>query len=174
MVALDITKALRSPGEVIPFDHEEHIPAQEIVGDTISFDPAVMQGTMCLDEGRLRLSGRLTTVAHGSCAMCLEPAQHKVSVRFDEWLRRKGEQPSKDEDPDERDRFEYDGPRVAVDQLAMTLAVLALPMRLLCKEGCPGIQTAPQDDQTHAGQKEMPAEHPFSALQQLLNKDQEV
>ena len=172
-MALDIREALRSPGEVIPFHHEEHIPAQEIIGDTITFEPAWMEGTMYLDEGRLRLSGRMSTTAHGTCAKCLEPAQHKVNVRFDEVFYRKGEPLAADEDPEEPSRFEYEGPQVAVDHMAMTLAVLALPMRLLCKKNCPGIPTEPQQD-THAGQKEMPAEHPFSALQQLLNKDQEV
>lgn len=173
-MALNIQDALRTPGEVFPFDHEEIIPAQDILGDTVTFDPAVMKGTMCLEGGRIRLSGRLTTTAHGSCAMCLEPAQHKVNVRFDEVFHRRGEHLEEDEDQDESDRFEYEGPQLAVDRLAMTLAVLALPMRLLCEKGCPGIQVEPHDDQTHAVQKEMPAEHPFSALQQLLNKDQEV
>ncbi len=172
-MALDITKALRSPGEDIPFDHEESIPAQDIIGDTITFDPARMKGTMRLDQGRLRLAGRLTTTGHGHCALCLEPAHYKVSVPFDEVFYRESAPPPPGEEEEDPYRFTYEGPKVEVDRLVMTLAVLDLPIRLLCKKSCPGIQVAPQDT-THAGQKEMPAEHPFSALQQLLNKDQEV
>ena len=57
-----------------------------------------------------------------------------------------------------------------------TLAVLALPMRFECGESCPALARLQPDDSqpTHACQKDMPDQHPFSALQQLLTKDQEV
>ena len=174
-MTLDISKALRNPGEYFPFDLSVSIPAQDILGDTVTFDdPVQMSGTMCLTEGRLRLKGTLTATARAECAKCLAPAAHPVQVRFDEIFTRQGEKrEDEQEELDDEDRLAYDGPQLAVDQLAMTLAVLDLPIRFLCREDCEGIHL-PQTDPEHAAEKEVPAAHPFSALQQLLNKDQEV
>ena len=58
-------------------------------------------------------------------------------------------------------------------QLALTLAVLELPMRFECAD-CSAQAGDDADETTRACQKETPMEHPFSALQQLLTKDQEV
>lgn len=176
-MALDITRALQQPGEVFPFREEVSIPPQDIMGEEVRFDdPAVLEGSMCVTDSVLRLWGQMSARAHGTCAKCLAPAAHEISVRFDETFLPEGERkPGEEEDIlDADDHFTYDGPRFPVDRLALTLAVLDLPIRFLCREDCPGILTAPPDDVTHAGQKELPDEHPFSALQQLLNKDLEV
>ena len=79
------------------------------------------------------------------------------------------------DDLDQTDRLAYDGPQLAVDQLALTLVVLELPMRFLCKEECEGLPGITQmNREADADQDELTTQHPFSALQQLLNKDQEV
>ena len=60
--------------------------------------------------------------------------------------------------------------------LNLSAFVLALPMRFECGESCPALARLQPDDSqpTYACQKDMPDQHPFSALQQLLTKDQEV
>lgn len=176
-MAMDITRALQQPGEVFPFREEVSIPPQEVFGEEVRFDdPAVLEGSMCLTESTLHIWGQLEATAHGSCAKCLEPAEHKISARFDETILPEGEDlPLEDEDIlDADDHLTYDGPRFPIERLALTLAVLDLPIRFLCREDCEGLNSALPDDTTHAGQKELPEEHPFSALQQLLNKDLEV
>ncbi len=172
---LDISRALRSPGESFPFIHEEALPPQDIAGQTVTFDnPVVMEGEFCLADGRLRLSGRLTTAANAPCANCLSPAKYPVLVDFDEIFLQHDKFTKVDDYLDETDRLAYDGPQLELHQLALTLAVLELPIRFLCQEDCKGLMTAARIDDKHAGQKELPNEHPFSALQQLLTKDQEV
>ena len=59
---------------------------------------------------------------------------------------------------------------------ALTLTLLDLPIRFECGDDCPVLTRlhAEDDETTHACQKDMPDQHPFSALQQLLTKDQEV
>ena len=48
-------------------------------------------------------------------------------------------------------------------------------MRFLCKEECEGLPGITQmNREADADQDELTTQHPFSALQQLLNKDQEV
>ena len=52
---------------------------------------------------------------------------------------------------------------------------MALPIRFLSKEDCPGLgETHPVDVDFSLCQKELPGQHPFAALQQLLTKDEEV
>jgi len=56
----------------------------------------------------------------------------------------------------------------------LTLTLLELPIRFECEPECEVMKQARQDNESHACQKELPDQHPFSALQQLLTKDQEV
>lgn len=173
---LDITDALRRPGESFPFILEVQIPPQDIMGDVVTFDPVRMEGSFTLNDAKLHLKGKLATVAHGSCAKCLEAADYPVKLSFHEIFSRKGDRYEEEEDElDQTDRLAYDGPRLAVDQLALTLVVLDLPMRFLCREDCEGIPGITQTNrEADADQEDLTTQHPFSALQQLLNKDQEV
>jgi uncharacterized protein len=174
-VPLDISRAMRSPGESFTFIHKEVLPPQDVVGQTVTFDnPVTMEGEFCLVEDRLRLSGRLSTVANAPCANCLSPAKYPVLVDFDEMFMQHDKFTKVDDYLDETDRLAYDGSQLDIHQLALTLAVLELPIRFLCQEDCKGLLTVTRIDDKHAGQKELPIEHPFSALQQLLTKDQEV
>ena len=172
-MALDIKRALRSPGESIPFTHEVQLKPQEVLGDTVVFDPVRFDGQMTFNEGSLRLAGRLTSTAHAHCANCLEPASHPISLRFDEMFKAARDLPEVDPlDGDER--LVYEGNSLTLDHLALSLALLELPMRLLCRKDCQGLHNITPLNDKHAGQKEPPDAHPFSALQRLLNKDQEV
>lgn len=172
---LDISEALRRPGETFPFSVRGSLEPQDMMGDTVTFDPVLMEGSFSLNDGKLHLKGRLATVAHGSCAMCLEAADYPVDFSFHEIFARKGDAQGEDDPLEETDRLAYDGPLLAVDQLALTLVILELPMRFLCREGCRGIEGFTQmNREADADQEELTMQHPFSALQQLLNKDQEV
>lgn len=173
---LDISKALRNPEEAFSFTHEEHIDPQDVLGDMVSFDPVRMNGSYVLLDGRLHLQGRMSTVAHGSCARCMEAADYPIDLEFYEVFTRKGEKMEDEEDElDQMDRLAYDGPLLAVDQMALTLAVLELPMRFLCRKDCKGLPGITlRNREADADQEELTTQHPFSALQQLLNKDQEV
>ena len=81
----------------------------------------------------------------------------------------------RDADPEDDEQYAYSGSAIGFEKLAMSLAVLNLPMRFLCKEDCQGlIKQYGGDIETTARQKELQKEHPFAALQQLLTKDEEV
>ncbi len=173
---LDISRALRAPGEEIPFQHCDEIPPQEIFGETVTFTEVTMAGFLSAADDRLRIRGTLTALAHGHCAMCLQPADYRVEVPFDEIFTRQTRYSRAEEaSPDEEERLMYEGSKVELSHLAMTLAVLDLPMRFECGKDCPALDAAlPDETPLRASQKDMPDQHPFSALQQLLTKDQEV
>lgn len=173
---LDITPALRAPGEEIPFVHRDAIPPQEIFGDEVTFSQVLLTGRYSVTDERLRLWGKLTAVAHGRCAGCLKGVDYQVEAPFDESFVRVSRRPEGEEIPGEEPEWTYEGAKVELSHLAMTLAVLDLPIRFECGDDCPGFAGLPPEDtrDTHACQKDMPDQHPFSALQQLLTKDQEV
>ena len=103
--------------------------------------------------------------------------EYPIEVEFDEIFTRQSRYPQQEEDQDdEEERLMFDGSKVELSHLALTLAVLELPMRFVCGDACPALDAMQPDDEnsTHACQKDMPDQHPFSALQQLLTKDQEV
>ena len=176
VVAIDIGKALRYPEERFPYLYELTIPQQDIWGEAVCFDPVKMEGSFYMAEGKLHLEGNLSSVAHSRCSKCLEPAEYPVDVDFNEVFVYARDRVETDEFlPDDLDRLAYDGPQLAVDHLALTLAVLDMPIRFLCREDCKGISGIAEDIKLFdTDQKELKMQRPFSALQQLLDKDQEV
>ncbi len=172
---LDISRALRAPGEVFPFQHRDAVPPQEVFGETVTFSDVLLTGEFSAAEDHLHLWGTLTAVAHGHCAGCLKPVEYRVEAPFDEIFTRQSRFPRQEEDPEE-ERWMYEGSKAELSHLAMTLAVLDLPIRFECGADCPALSGLPSEDTlpTYACQKDMPDQHPFSALQQLLTKDQEV
>ena len=174
---LDITDALRAKGEEVPFRHRDVVPPQDILGETVSFDEVILEGKISMAGDDLHIWGELTTVAHGQCAGCLRPVDYPIAVSFDEIFNRAPRFPASEETDFEADEcLVYEGSKVELSHLVLSLAVLELPMRFECGSDCPALAAlhADEDKLTHACQKDMPDQHPFSALQQLLTKDQEV
>lgn len=175
---LDVSRALREKGTEFPFTHTEEIPPQHILGDTVTFDsPVLMEGIYSMGEKKLRIAGTLRTTVHAHCANCLADVTEKLIVPFDEVFKHvtRYEMQLSDDCPVE-DNWQFDGYQVDLSQIALTLAVLALPIRFLCREDCDGYKQELKrfQQQANACREELTQEHPFAALQQLLTKDQEV
>ena len=62
------------------------------------------------------------------------------------------------------------GYEVSLDKLVMSYAVMALPIRFLCREDCPGFEYRDPD----AVHDEPGIQYPFAGLQQLLDNNEEV
>ena len=54
---LDVSIALKHPGEPYAFRVEQEIAPQEIGGETITFDPAVLEGTYSTEEEQVTVEG---------------------------------------------------------------------------------------------------------------------
>ena len=178
VLLLDVSRALSAPGEEIPFLHRDEIPPQEVFGETVTFSDVLLTGHYAMVGESLHLTGNLTATAHGHCAGCLKPVDYPVEVPFDEIFAHleKYPRPGEEAPEGEDERLVFENHSVELGHLALTLAVLELPMRFTCGEDCPALSALQPDDSqdSHACQKDMPDQHPFSALQQLLTKDQEV
>ena len=131
---LDVSDALSHPGQEYLFSGSQAIADQEIGGDTVRIDECAVEGVFLSDEdGNISVRGKLRTVAHAPCANCLEDAQAEVENEFDEVFRRNG-------DMEDNEIFAYEGHEIELDKLVMSYAVMALPIRFLCREDCPGFE----------------------------------
>lgn len=161
---LDVSRALAQPGQEFPFSGTQAIADQEIYGTIVKIDDCAVEGTfMADDEGNVSVRGRIDTIAHAPCANCLQEASAKVENEFDEEFIRNG-------DPEDDEIFAYEGHRVSLDKLVMSYAVMALPIRFLCREDCPGFEYT---DRTDIPQ-ETGIQYPFAGLRQLLDQMEEV
>ncbi len=166
---LDVSRAMRTPGESFAFIHHERIAPQDICGEQVTFDePVVLEGRFSMSGVELSLDGTLTATAHSRCCNCLEMATVNLNIPFHEVFTKVDRVTSEvEEDPD---RLVFSGSKVELEHLTLTLALLELPIRFLCKPDCEGYKyMAPQ---LTANRAEAQKSHPFSVLQQLLTKDQ--
>ena len=160
---LDVSDALAHPGQEFFFSGSQAIADQEISGDIVRIDNCAVEGSFLSDEdGNISVRGKLTTVAHAPCANCLEDAAAGIENEFDEVFQRGG-------DPENDEIFAYEGHEVPMDKLVMSYAVMALPIRFLCREDCPGFEYRDPDVAPDAG-----IQYPFAGLQQLLENNEEV
>ncbi|MBE5769557.1 MAG: DUF177 domain-containing protein [Clostridiales bacterium] len=162
---LDVSTAIRFPGEAYPFSGRQAIAPVDVLGDSVVFDDAQVQGTFeAMEDGSIVVEGSIECVCHAHCANCLADTEQTILTDFRETVVRNG-------DPDDDDVFSYTGYQVDLEKLVMSCAVLALPMRFLCREDCTGIVLEGQTDshvclcQEADGVK---TQRPFAALQQLL------
>ncbi len=161
---LDVSDALSHPGQEYSFSGTQAIADQEIGGDTVRIDDCAVGGVFLSDEdGNITVRGKLTTVAHAPCANCLEDASAEVGNEFDETFLRNG-------DMEDNEIFAYEGHEIPLDKLVMSYAVMALPIRFLCREDCPGFEYRDPE----AAPSEPGIQYPFAGLRQLLEKKQEV
>ena len=161
---LDVSSALSHPGQEFPFSGTQAIADQEIYSTVVKLDDCAVEGIFVADsEGNVSVRGRIETVALAPCANCLQDASARVENDFDEVFIRNG-------DPEDDEIFAYEGHRLSMEKLVMSYAVMALPIRFLCREDCPGFEYS--DRTEPAG--ETGIQHPFAGLRQLLDQMEEV
>jgi len=161
---LDVSRAIAQPGQEFTFQGTQAIADQEMFGSTVRMDECEVEGNyMADDEGNIAIRGRIETTAHAPCANCLKDASAKVENEFDEVFQRNG-------DPEDDEIFAYEGHEVDLSKLVMSYAVMALPIRFLCREDCPGFEyTDPEAAPAESG-----VQYPFAGLRQLLDQMEEV
>ena len=128
---LDVSKAFVRPMEDFPFETEVALEKQDINGDQVAFDPVQMSGVYAMIDDVVTMTGRLHTVAHAPCALCMEMASAPVDVEFSETFR-------KDADEEEDGCFHYDNKLLPLDHMTLTLVLLNMPMRFQCDHDCTG------------------------------------
>lgn len=172
--------------QVHPLDFEEKLaPGQ------IDFGPELLQtgdlraaGRAQLVEERhgkhqiiqdIRVNGELTATFQMACARCLEPVTQKLAHKFDLLYRPVGADAGKEElsvTAVEAEISYYEGDGLLLEDVLREQVLLAIPIKVICKEDCKGLCP-------HCGKSlnlaqcscEEPVEDPrWSALKEIRSK----
>jgi uncharacterized protein len=104
-------------------------------------------------EGVL-VSGTVTATMSGECVRCLDPVTGPLVVDLQELYAFPGSAAERDEDDDTDPLPEMDGDLIDLEPALRDAVVLALPLRPLCREDCPGLcpecGARLEDDPEHA------------------------
>lgn len=165
---LDIGRALSNPGVEFPFTlSASEMPAED---DDLPLEDVRLTGVMIGAGESVMVRGDLDAMVNAQCARCLKPLKVPMSAPFDEVYVR-------EVDPEDPEKLAYTGSSLDLSEQVHAALVLNMPIRFLCREECPGLCPACGADLNQGPcscQKELPQQHPFSALQSLLTKDEEV
>lgn len=163
---LDISLGFKNPTSFLPFEAEVLLETQRVNGEDVSFEPVRLSGTYFVADDTVQLEGTLETVAHGACAVCLQPADEPVTLSFSETFRRNANE-------DEDECFRYEDKALPLDHMTLTLVMLNLPMRFSCGTSCtPAVNLKPwnEDEKTWGEEQGEGTYQPFDNLKQLLDE----
>lgn len=170
-MVLDVSRALMYPGQSYPFEGSVELPEMDVLDDIIRFEDVRLKGTFTGAGESVSLTGTVCATVHAHCARCMTDVSREMQVPFDEVFTRTP-------DPDDPDLYPMDGHTVELTDLAKDALLLDLPMRFLCSENCQGlcpvcgVNRNIQRCTCQEGGTQLP--NPFSALSEMLSKDEEV
>ena len=161
---LDISHALKNPGQVYPLEAEVSLPEMEAMGETLAFENARFVGELLGAGESVSVKGtvRADVIAH--CARCLAPVRYAVETPVDETFVR-AENASADSDA-----YPIVGTEIELMDLVRDAVVLDLPMRFLCKEDCKGLcpKCGANRNEHPCNCLEGDDDNPFAALRDLF------
>ena len=132
---LNVSQALKAPGQIFPFSARIDVEDADVFGETVRFSPAELTGTLLGAGETVSVRGEVRCEATMACARCLRPVAVPLRVEMDERFSRR---PA-------RGRGRRGETRAIVDSCidltdcARELLILELPMRVLCSEDCKGL-----------------------------------
>ena len=168
---LDVSRALKSPGQIFPFEAEVEIEPMEVLSDPVHFVDVRVEGEyLCTGDNRISLKAAVTSQLDTRCSRCLEPVRIPVNASVDAIYDR---QP----DPEDPDLYSFEASTVELTDAVRDALLLEMPMRILCKEDCRGLCPVcgiNLNNGTCTCQEGAEVANPFSALKSIVLNDEEV
>ena len=167
---LDVSKALKFPGQAYAFTAEPEIEEMEVLGDPVAFEEIAVKGEYFGADGRVRIRGEAAAQLHSRCCRCLEPVCVPITAEIDAEFARV-------EDPDDPDLYLFEGSKADLTDAVRDALLLEMPYRVLCSEDCKGLcpscgRNLNLDPCTC--QEDATAANPFSALKAIVQNNEEV
>ena len=168
---LDISKALKYPGQAYLFESDCEIEEMEVLNDPVQYEDVLIKGEYFgAGNDKVSLKGTVTAVVTSRCAKCLEsvslPLQAELDAQFARQL-----------DPEAPDLYTYESSKVDLTDAVRDALLLELPYRFLCSEDCKGLCSicgANLNLGTWTCQEGYNVTNPFSALKALVQNNEEV
>lgn len=170
---MDVSRALRYPGQPFPFEQELEIEPTTVLDDPVAFSRVSIRGTFTGVGEAVEVEAELTAHVTSRCARCLEAVEMDLAVDVDELYTR----PDQVVENEERETYPLDGSKLDLTPMVEEALLLELPIRFLCKEDCKGICHLCGANLNVAPctcPKGGTRQNPFQALSELLIENEEV
>lgn len=167
---LDVSNALKNPGQAYPFELSLSLPSMEVLDDPVDFGTVTVSGTFTGAVESVSVKGHVEANVQSRCALCLADVACAVSAELDEVFTR-------EPDPKDPDGRPLQGHSVELSDVVKDALLLELPIRFLCKADCRGlcpvcgVNRNLSDCMCRVSQE---TNHPFSAFTHLLTENEEV
>lgn len=136
--------------EPLEFAGEATVTVEALGGEPLlSVSPLAMAGTLSYLDGEYHLRSRLSFSTELECSRCLEPFARSFDIPIQLRLHHRVASPhpeTKKETAEEEeleqgdlDLFFYSEPVLPFEEIASEQAIMALPMKPLCREDCRGL-----------------------------------
>jgi len=133
MLQMDVNRLKRAPGDSASFRLSEEIPPLDHQGEKISFAGPVKASLTVANNGKmLRVEGTVSGELRLTCGRCLEPFSFPFDLPLEESY------VNTDEGATE-DTVAFTGDLLDVTPEVYKNIIMALPMKALCGEDCPGL-----------------------------------
>lgn len=167
---LDVSKALKNPGQAYSFELHPVLEELEVLGDPVRFEGITARGEFFGTGEKVSLRGEITSTVASRCAKCLEPVALEIRAEMDALF---ACQP----DPEDPDLYTFEGSKVDLTDAVQDALLLELPYRFLCSEDCKGL--CPNcgvnlNLGTCTCQEGANVTNPFSALKAIVQNNEEV
>jgi uncharacterized protein len=167
---VDVSNALRDPGQEYPINEDVLVEDMELSGDPIRFAGIKVKGEMVGAEERVNVRADVTATLLSRCVRCLGAVVMPIRAEVDAVFARA-------EDPDDPDLYVFEASTIELTDPVRDALLLELPIRILCKEDCKGICPVCGVDRnvvSCACQEGGEVANPFAALKEFLHDDEEV
>ena len=167
---LDVSKALKYPGQVYAFELKPEIEEMDVLGDPVRFSDVAAAGEFFGTGERVSVRGKITAQVESRCSRCLEPVCEPITAEIDALLTRQ-------EDPDDPDLYLFEGSKADLTDAVRDALLLELPYRFLCSEDCKGLCPSCGKNLNLGPctcQEDATAANPFSALKAIVQNNEEV
>lgn len=166
---LDISVALRNPGEVYNFSTEIAMEPQNIYGQTYNIDSVIIDSIYTANEGEVYFSGKVSFDITTQCARCLNNVKEHVSTDFSEIF-----SSSAINVGEIQEKYDYnillDGYNINVTQFVHQVVIANIPLKIICQNGCKNTTLYIDNDNNHDSLEN----NPFLILKNVFNNDEEV
>ena len=167
---LDISRALKNPGQVYEFEVFPEIEEMEVLMDPVRFENVAVRGEFVGTGERVGIRAEVNATVHSRCCRCLEPVSLELPAQMDVQFARHT-------DPEDPDLYSFEGSKADLTDAVRDALLLELPYRFLCSEDCKGL--CPNcgvnlNLGTCTCQEGAKVTNPFSALKAIVQNNEEV
>jgi uncharacterized protein len=165
---IDVSNALKNPGQTYPFECALTLPPMEVLSDEVRLENIIIKGELAGAGESVSVRGEVSALVHAHCARCLRELSRPIRARIDEQFLRVP-------DPQNPDQRLLDGFQIDLASPALESMLLEMPMRFLCDADCAGLcpTCGANVNQQPCCPKDEPRANPFAALSKLITSDDE-